>query len=190
MIPTAVPESALRRDHLYRESISVFVQPDNLCGNPLATLKLEDTDGAHICFIKPIWSKVSLCVVGREIAPCEFLVEHLLGFPCEAAFRPKFRESLVAEGPVVFVKLFYVGHGVDPIIKLAECFSGRSEVPSGWSAIRKLCSRSSIGDESRYHSLNRSVSLSSADRRKRLKFDPPLGPLLPQCWGRYQSNVA
>ena len=90
----------------------------------------------------------------------------------------------------MFVKLFYVGHGVDPIIKLAECFSGRSEVPSGWSAIRKLCSRSSIGDESRYHSLNRSVSLSSADRRKRLKFDPPLGPLLPQCWGRYQSNVA
>src|SRR5882672_7779603 len=138
MIPTAVPKSAIRRDHLYRESISRFVQPDNFCGNPLAALKLENTDRAHIYFIKPIWSKVSLCVVGREIAPCEFLVEDLLGFPCEAAFRPKLQEFLVAEGPIVFVELFKVGHGVDPIIKLAEFLSGRSEVPSGWSATRRL----------------------------------------------------
>jgi hypothetical protein len=120
MIPTAVPGSAIRKDHLYRESISLFVQSDNFCGNPLAAFKLEDTDRTHICFIKPIWSKVSLCIVGREIAPCEFLVEYLLGFPCEAAFRPKFQEFLVAKGPIVFVKLFYVGHGVAPIIKLAE----------------------------------------------------------------------
>jgi len=144
MIPTAVPKSAIRRDHLYRESISLLVQPDNFCGNPLAALKLQDTDRAHICFIKPIWSKVSLCVVGREIAPSEFLVEELLGFPCEAAFRPKLQEFLVAEGPIVFVELFKVGHGVDPIIKLAEFCLVVQRFRLGLSANRKYPSGRAI----------------------------------------------
>src|SRR5215472_15600430 len=131
MIPAAVPKRAIRRDHLNRESISLFVQPDNLCGNPLTALKREDADRGHVCFVKPIWSKVSLCVIGREIAPCEFLVEHLLGFRCEAAFRSKLQEFRVAEGLIVFVELFCMGHGIDPIIDLAKSVPTRLEVPSG-----------------------------------------------------------
>lgn len=88
MIPTANPKRAIRREYLDRQSISLFIQPDNFSGNRLAAPKREDTHRAYVCFIKPIWSKLSLCVVGREIAPREFLVEYLFGFRCEAAFRP------------------------------------------------------------------------------------------------------
>ena len=110
MIPTPIRMRTIWRDHPDRQSISLFVKPDNFCSNLFAALKRYDTNRAHVRLIKPFWSKVSLCVIEREVASCEFLVEHRLGFLSEASSRCKLQEFPVAEGPIVFVERFSVWH--------------------------------------------------------------------------------
>jgi hypothetical protein len=85
-------------------------EPYNFRRNPLAGLKHDETDCAHVCFIKPFWSIVSLCLFRREAAACKFLIEPLLGFICEAAVRPKLQKLLVVESLVVGVESLRIAH--------------------------------------------------------------------------------
>ena len=87
--PKPLSRKAFGRDYLDRETISLFVESDNLRSNPFAARKRYDSEGAHICFIEPFGSKVSLGLIEREVASREFLAQHLRGFRCEAGFRSK-----------------------------------------------------------------------------------------------------
>lgn len=83
MTPTgrkALSSKAFGRDYLNREMITLVIQSDNLRGKPLAVRKRDDTKGAGLCFIEPLKSKAPLCLIEREVAPCEFRAQHLLGF--------------------------------------------------------------------------------------------------------------
>src|SRR5271165_49863 len=102
--PMAGARKAVGRDHFDRESISLVAQPGNFCSNPLTVLKHENTDCADVCFIKPLRSKVSLCLIECEVTSCEFPTQHLLGCLSEAASRRELQKFPVAEGPIVFVE--------------------------------------------------------------------------------------
>jgi hypothetical protein len=100
MIPTAIRKRAIWRGPPDRWSLSLFVKPNNFCSNPVAVLKHKDTNGPEVSFLEPSRSKVSLCILAREIVARQFPSECMFSFRCDAAFSPNLQEGFVAEAPI------------------------------------------------------------------------------------------
>jgi len=109
-LPTALSSKAFGRDYLNRETISLFVQSSNLYGYPFAVRKRQDTEGAHVCFIEPFRSEVSLCIIGCELASRKFLVKQMLGLRSKSTLRPELQEFTVTKARVAGLKCYWVRH--------------------------------------------------------------------------------